>query len=300
MGQDSTLKEAVNHGTRETPIDGICFSPGPGTPWTEHFFVGRHWHREVEILYFDQGDFKLEIDLETHPAHPGDFCFIGSEKLHEITGLTSNSRHYVILFDPSILSFSYPDSLQEDCISLFLRRERAFPLFLHPSDPEYEAFAPRIKELIKTAVLQQEHWYLSSKLGLLDLICRMNDRGMLTAAATRVSAADRIKIDRYKRISSYIDAHYADPLTLQELADLVSCNSQYLCRFFREITGSTPIQYLISRRIEHACEELTETAKPILEISLGCGFDNVSYFIRKFKQLKGCTPKEYRRRKEQA
>lgn len=296
MAQDNTLKENVSHGTPENPIDGICFTHGPGTPWPDYFFVDRHWHRETEILYFLRGDFKIEIDLETHLAHTGDFCFIGSESLHKITGLTKNSIHHALLFDPSILAFSYPDSLQEDCIALFLRKERAFPLFLRPSDKEYENFAPRLKELLKISILREDHWYLSSKLALLDLICRMNDRGMLPAAPVHISAADRIKIDRYKQISSYIDAHYADPLTLQELADLISCNSQYLCRFFREITGTTPIQYLISRRIEHACEELTETTRPILEISLNCGFDNISYFIRKFRQLKGCTPKEYRKK----
>lgn len=294
MARDITLKENVAHGTQSTPIDGIRFFTGEGTPWPEHFFVERHWHREVEILYFDRGDFELEIDLETHIAHAGDFCFIGSESLHQITGLTQNSVHQVMIFDPSILEFSYPDSLQEDCMKGFVHKERAFPLFLRSFDPQYAVFASRLKEMIKTAVLRKKHWYLSCKLTLIEILYRMNDKGMLPAAAVRLSAADRARIDRYKTISAYIDAHYAEAITLQELADLISCNSQYLCRFFKEITGTTPVQYLINRRIDHACEELAETTKPILAVGLDCGFDNVSYFIRKFKQLKGCTPKEYR------
>lgn len=91
-----------------------------------------------------------------------------------------------------------------------------------------------------------------------------------------------------------METNYPHTITLQDLGNVVSCNPQYMCRFFREITGTSPMQYLISLRVEHACSLLRRTEKSVLEISLDCGFENVSYFIRKFRQLKGCTPGEYR------
>lgn len=123
----------------------------------------------------------------------------------------------------------------------------------------------------------------------------MDENHAMLQADSAWSAADKQKVSRYKEIVSYMETHYAEHISLQDLADVVACNSQYLCRFFKEITGSTPIQYLIACRIEHACTLLSDTTMSVLEISMECGFDNVSYFIRKFRQLKGCTPNQFRK-----
>ena len=109
-----------------------------------------------------------------------------------------------------------------------------------------------------------------------------------------LSAAEKEKIDRYKRIVTYVQEHFAEKVTLDDMAGQVQCNPQYLCHFFKEIAGVPPIQYLISHRLERAREMLRDTTKPVLEISLDCGFDNVSYFIRQFKKEEGVTPREYR------
>ncbi len=68
----------------------------------------------------------------------------------------------------------------------------------------------------------------------------------------------------------------------------------YWRRFFREIAGVSPIRYLISYRLERACSLLVHTTQSVTDIALECGFENISYFIRKFREEKGCTPKEYR------
>lgn len=60
-----------------------------------------------------------------------------------------------------------------------------------------------------------------------------------------LSSYDRQKIARYKKIISYMEAHYSENVTLDQLAEIAGCNSQYLCRFFKEITGIPPMKYLI-------------------------------------------------------
>ena len=83
-------------------------------------------------------------------------------------------------------------------------------------------------------------------------------------------------------------------ITLEKLASEIQVNPQYLCHFFKEIAGISPIQYLIRYRVNRAGEALRETTRSILEISLDCGFDNVSYFIRQFRKFTGQTPRQYR------
>ncbi len=253
------------------------------------------YKRQVEILHIIKGSYLFEINLEEHLLQQGDLCFLNSEDLHQITGQTQCAMHDVLIFNPRILDFSYPDELEEQVISPFLHRKLNFPHILRTNDERYCEILPLIQRLMELSIQESSDWYVRCKLHLLKLLQVMYQKQLLLPADTSLSSADKQKIDRYKAIISYMEQHFAEPVTLQELADLIPCNSQYLCRFFREITGTSPIQFLISLRTEHACVLLKDTTKSILEISLECGFDNVSYFIRKFRELKGCTPREYRK-----
>ena len=94
-------------------------------------------------------------------------------------------------------------------------------------------------------------------------------------------------IDRYKRTVSFIEEHFSKKLTLDDIAGAARCSSPYLCRFFKNMSGYSPVEYLIFYRVHQAAAMLEETTKNILEISMDCGFDNTSYFIRKFRQIMG-------------
>ncbi|MBQ4524194.1 MAG: helix-turn-helix transcriptional regulator [Lachnospiraceae bacterium] len=295
MKSDESLKETIIHGTPKMPIKGMHCTAGEGTPYPVPFFVDRHWHHKTEIVSIIRGTYEFEINLENYILQEGDICFLNSEDLHKISGRGKTMIHDVILFDSRILNFSYEDDFEENVIGPFVAKEKSFPHVITPKAPDYQIISQMIQELMAQSINQKKGWYCSCKLLLLKLIYYMEENQLLLSSNKILSATDKQKISRYKEITSYIEKNYAEPITLQQLADIIPCNSQYLCRFFKEITGITPIQYLIQRRVEHACEMLKETTKSVLEISLDCGFENVSYFIRQFKKLKGCTPKEYRK-----
>ena len=62
------------------------------------------------------------------------------------------------------------------------------------------------------------------------------------------------------------------------------------------MTGKTPIEYLKDYRVERAARKLLGSDMPITQIAYTCGFNDLSYFIKTFKKIKGCTPKNYRKR----
>ena len=101
------------------------------------------------------------------------------------------------------------------------------------------------------------------------------------------------KSDELKTVLNYIALHYPDKITLKEMADCVHMNPNYFCRFFKEMTRRTPMDYLNQYRIECACEKLCTKSDSILNISLDCGFNDANYFIKVFKKHKGCTPLQY-------
>ncbi len=291
---DSSFRETISHGTKQCPMTSIYFESGPNTLYPDYFFVGKHWHPTIEIIFIRKGTYRFEINLEEFLLEEGDFCFLNAGDLHQITGLESTTIHEVFLFDPQILSFSYHDDVQERIVDPLLKQELIFPHVIRKSEELYTFIDPFIQKLVLLSTQKEDNWYFQCKLLLLELLSAMHIHHGFVPANVHLSPAERQKIRRYKQIVSYIEAHYSEPLTLTKIADTVELNSQYLCRFFKEFTKMTPIQYLIAYRIDKACEQLSETTDTILEISLNCGFENVSYFIRKFHQLKGCTPKEYR------
>lgn len=96
-----------------------------------------------------------------------------------------------------------------------------------------------------------------------------------------------------KNVLNYIELHYADKITLNNLAKIAGMSPKYFCHFFFEMTGHTPIDYVNYYRIERACYQLVNTEDSITDIALSCGFNDVSYFIRIFKKYKGKSPKQY-------
>ena len=97
-----------------------------------------------------------------------------------------------------------------------------------------------------------------------------------------------------KAVFSYIESHYGEKISLEDLAGTIHMNRNYFCRFFKEKAGKTPFSYLNEYRVNQAASQLLSTRLPITEIALNAGFENMSYFIRQFRRFKGCTPSAYR------
>lgn len=101
---------------------------------------------------------------------------------------------------------------------------------------------------------------------------------------------------RVSVIRKYIAKHYAEQITMEQLARLTGMTPEGLTRFFHQRTGKTPSRFIIDYRIGIAAQLLQTTEKPISEISFSCGFNTLSHFNRLFKEAKGCTPREFRER----
>ncbi len=100
------------------------------------------------------------------------------------------------------------------------------------------------------------------------------------------------RIDQIKTAISFIEENYPRTITLDSLSSACSMSPNYFCRFFKEVTGQTPIEYITAYRVEAACEMLLAGAT-VTDTALTCGFNDLSYFINVFKRHMGITPKQY-------
>lgn len=101
--------------------------------------------------------------------------------------------------------------------------------------------------------------------------------------------------ERKRRLLEYIDAHLADPMTLDELADAASLSPYHLIRSFKAEMGVTPFRWVLQQRVERARRLLEITDLPLATIAYACGFSSQSHFSTSFKQVVGATPAVYRR-----
>ena len=99
---------------------------------------------------------------------------------------------------------------------------------------------------------------------------------------------------RVRKIYEYINKHYTEQITLDDLANLIGMTPVALSRFFKLRSGKTISDYIIDVRLGNATRLLVNTTNSISEICYECGFNNLSNFNRIFKRKKECSPTEFR------
>lgn len=95
-------------------------------------------------------------------------------------------------------------------------------------------------------------------------------------------------------VKAYLDQHYAEHITLDDLSEHFFINKYYLTRVFKEQFGKSINSYLQSVRITHAKQLLRFSDKTVEEIGIECGLGSLHYFSRVFKNIEGIPPSEYR------
>jgi AraC-like DNA-binding protein len=93
---------------------------------------------------------------------------------------------------------------------------------------------------------------------------------------------------------SYIDGHFAEKITVTQLASLSRLSKFYFLNLFKKYTGIPPYEYILHRRIIHAKKLLRGTDMAVYEIAEAVGFNNGSHFIASFKKITSMTPYEYK------
>lgn len=99
-----------------------------------------------------------------------------------------------------------------------------------------------------------------------------------------------------KKVSSYIDDHIEEDLSLDKIADALNYSKFYIARTFAEETGCTIYKYIQGRRLTLAAKKLVETKEPIIEIAYEAHYNSQQAFTLAFGRLYQCTPQAYRKR----
>lgn len=271
--------EKKEHGTREFPCE--CYHVTDVHP---RYSMIYHWHNECELILIRRGSFCLNVDSREYTLREGDCAFVVGGAIHG--GEPDGCVYDCLVFDAATLLKCCPA-----CASMMrpiLNRDKQAVLIF-----EKEGNLSKQAGNIIDCMHRKEYTYeFSVQSGLLTLFGMILEMKSCFAEET-VSAAETKKKQKFKNVLTYIENHFHEQVTLEQMAEECGMNRNYFCRAFKEYTGRTPVEYLNYYRIQIACEMIAGTKEKLSEISKKCGFNDYSYFIKVFKLQKGVTPRDY-------
>ncbi len=246
-----------------------------------------HFHNGYELIFIEKGSSEFIINDKQMHYHQNDIIFINQMERHQMRPLSDEYIRYVIIFEPEYFDQFIHDHM---LCSIFKQRPANFQNGFHLPEPS-AAFA---LELLKACVNECENKnqffkmaIMSNTLALLIHLYR-NFTSLFPSVRTNSTTAAA------SNIQNYIDQHYLEDLSVDSLAKEFHLNRYYIMEFFKDVTGYTLKQYIILKRISYAKNLLYYSDKNVSEIAAASGFNNVSNFIRAFKNHEKVTPLKFR------
>ena len=253
-----------------------------------------HIHPECELNFIENakgaqrivGDSIEEIDEEElvlvtnpHLEHAWKDYRNVSKNIHEIT----------IQFPPDLLTDTFLNKNQMISIrQLFRHAERGVAF-------SRESIA-KVRPLLKTLTCENDSFY--SLIKLLIILHELSiDKGMRELSTGQFAANvmhQHSSDESLGRVMDYLSRHYSEVIRLSEVAEMVNMSESSFCRFFKQHTSKSFIDFLTDIRLGAASRALIDSSLSIAEIGYDCGFNNLSNFNRIFKKKKGVTPSEFR------
>ena len=252
----------------------------------ENPHIPAHWHEAMEILFCLNGTVTIHIEQETLSLSHNQLIVFDSKEVHSIH---SDSNLYMFLcihVDKKQLSIYCPD------FELYQIRCRPIPLD-NPKSTQYIHLCQLAHNMTRTNVTNESTSAMRSDgtalLMLADLI-----RYFSVYSLPEMTAAPDPSNDTIREIITYVNEHYTEKLSLDDVSARVGFSREYFCRFFKQHMGITFLRYLNEVRISHAGRLLTSTSLSISEVMNESGFTNQTLFNRLFKEIYGASPRQIR------
>lgn len=241
--------------------------------WTSQL----HSHTCAELFFITGGRGDFLIREERFPVAVNDLVVVNAGILHTETSQRGSPMEYVVLGVEGLETASGVDGytllhlFAEDAVSACLR---VLTQEIREPRAGCDGICQRLLEIILL------------RLG------RRDDFDLAEAVPASTGSSRECSLVR-----RYIDNHFKENLTLDQLAGVVHINKYYLSHTFRREFNISPISYVISRRIQESRFLLAETDHSLSQIAQILGFSSLSYFSQSFRRQEGMSPMEYRRQR---
>lgn len=259
-----------------------------------NFYPRVHFHPEYQLTYIQQGCGFLFVGDKISEFSSGDIFIIGPNIPHvfRCNDIIYNQENRIKTTSIFFTEKSFGEGLlnipeSAEIKDLLNRSEYGIKL----SNNQSEEIGSILNKIIQKKGFER----ILDLLNILNKISKTEKTEMISLLQIPIlkQKDDGSKINK---VYEYVMQNYGSPIHLKEIASLVNMSHFAFCRFFKQRTNKTFIQFLNEVRIGMACKLLVEEKISISDIAYNTGFANQSNFIRQFKKLNGNTPSEYLRK----
>lgn len=262
----------------------------------ETSIVRWHWHEEVEFIYVASGQVYVTCETENIFASQGDIIFINQNVKHFITPADAeHSRIQSLIVHPMfIIGFGHLD-LERKYLTPILHDRSLKYIYVTVQDRDYDIYYSNVNGALKQFESRESGFELLTKAALLQVWKHIYDHVQAEAKATanpKTAAQDE---QRVKQAILFMQEHYMEALTLEDIANSILVSKSECCRCFKRSLSMSPFEYLMKYRILESTKHIHhQKQESISDIASAVGFNNTSYYNKIFKKYMKCTPTEYR------
>lgn len=260
-----------------------------------------HWHAEMEAVIVHKGEIWLFTDDARLRLSAGQGVLINQNIMHSIHPVDKDvsSCIYRLKFHPSFLFGFVNTMISGKYLAPVLHSTALKITELHQNDCWHRKLLDILNQIITVNQEKKYGYELITK----SCLCRLWYFLLEKAIPENLSQSKQnaISLDeaRVKAGIQYIQEHYSEHISLEQLADSIHISKSECCRCFKRTLQLTPFEYIMRYRILEAAAMMQENdprAHSMSMLAFSVGFNNTSYFNKLFKQYFYCTPSEYKRR----
>ena len=249
------------------------------TQYSREWNSTMHTHRHAELFFIISGQGSFQLMGQTFPVAGRDLVVINPGIPHRELSQSGSPLEYIVL--------------GVDRLEMLAGDQGYVHTSFHSG---WDGLASCLRLLLQEVRDGQEGYPVACQHLLEVILLRLLRHSELALAPAPGEYAGSRECDLVRR---YIEEHFKENLTLDQLAKLAHINKYYLVHTFRKEYNTSPISYQISRRIQESKFLLTSSDRTLSQIAHILGFSSLSYFSQSFRRVEGMSPMEYRKRHRQ-
>ncbi len=240
-----------------------------------NFSYGAHYHEEIEVIYMISGHTTLTLDSVSHTLYAGDIFLVMPGEIHSFFSDTANDLYVMKLYCREEMSLYRLDGK-------ISKKDAAYPAFKKIIDAI--AFEDTEKNIGYTYAVGMHVNHL-----LLNIFRLLSPRKILPAEQKETVR----RLAFLNAVQTYLDAHYAEKITLESAARALNYSKYYFSHLFKEITNQSFMDFVTEFRLEKSIA-LLMVGQSVSEAALSVGFSNLRTYNRVFKAHYKTTPSAYK------
>lgn len=282
---------------QEHPLDDLPVCCWNINSQTVNELIYYNFHKEVELIYVQQGTLSLFIDEKSLIIHENEIGIINTNRMHHGHSVDDSACIIrVYLFDlQQLISISPRD--HNELLEAIVNDQLWFPSKIseYSNSDLHSHLLPILEQIFSYWQERPACCELKLKALLFELLFSFCSRKCLLREREWGSLRSNERREKILQLLTFFEVHYSEKLTVLQMAQVIYMGKETFYKFISSMTGSSPIAFLNQFRLKKAAELLSYTNQSVTEICFQVGFCNVSYFIRAFYAKYGKTPSKYRK-----